>query len=326
MKIPYAEGKKVLFITTKQLDYIRNSQEITILRESADSVTVIGSNHKKYLFRLVKVFSSLLVCRMRKYDTVFIGFAPQLVLPFFYWKMKRQHIVIDFFISLYDTMVMDRKRFKSESFFARILHYFDRITIAHADEIIADTQAHGNYFIREFNADREKIHVLYLEADQKIYYPRAMEKPQQLTNKYVVLYFGSILPLQGVDTIMEAITLCQSESDIHFIVIGPVPEQSRKNIKNTEFIDYLPQTRLAEEIAKADLCLAGHFNASIEKASRTIPGKAYIYEAMNKEMILGENPANHELFMEDSKHHFVPMGNPKALADKIKSLYFLRTR
>lgn len=326
MKIPYTEAKKVLFITTKQLDYIRNNQEITILRESADSVTVIGSNHKKYLFRLVKVFSSLLACRMRKFDTVFIGFAPQLVLPFFYWKMKRQHIVIDFFISLYDTMVMDRKRFKPESFFARILHYFDRITIAHADEIIADTQAHSSYFIHEFNADQEKIHVLYLKANQKIYYPRAIEKPQHLKDKYVVLYFGSILPLQGVDTIIEAINLCRSESDIHFIVIGPVPEQNRKNMENTEYIDFLPQTRLAEEIAKADLCLAGHFNASIEKASRTIPGKAYIYEAMNKEMILGENPANHELFMEDSKHHFVPMGNPKALADKIKSLYFLRTR
>ena len=46
--------------------------------------------------------------------------------------------------------------------------------------------------------------------------------------------------------------------------------------------DWLPQEKLAEYIDMADLCLAGHFNAAVEKASRTIPGKAYIYQAMGK--------------------------------------------
>lgn len=325
MKLPHIEQQNVLFITTKQLDYIRNSQEIRLITDTANSVTVIGSNHSKYPIRLLKVYLALLTCRMQNFDTIFIGFAPQLIIPFFYWKMKKKHIVIDFFISMYDTMVMDRKKFSPESVPAKILHFFDTTTIAHADEIIADTKAHGDYFVQEFHADRKIIHVLYLEADMNIYYPRTAAKPRQLADKFIVLYFGSILPLQGINTIIDAITLCQSEPDLYFIIIGPVPHASKSFMKNAAFIDYLPQNQLAEEIAKADLCLAGHFNAEIEKASRTIPGKAYIYEAMQKEMILGENPANHEIFAEDARHHFVPMGDSTALADKIKSLYFLKT-
>ena len=63
--------------------------------------------------------------------------------------------------------------------------------------------------------------------------------------------------------------------------------------------------------------MAGHFNKEVEKASRTIPGKAFIYQAMGKEMILGNNPANRELFARDEKVIFVEMGDEKALAKAI---------
>ena len=53
------------------------------------------------------------------------------------------------------------------------------------------------------------------------------------------------------------------------------------------------------------------------KAKRTIPGKAYIYEAMKKPMILGDNLATHELYSEDNMHYFVEMGNAEALTQKI---------
>lgn len=81
--------------------------------------------------------------------------------------------------------------------------------------------------------------------------------------------------------------------------------------------DWLPQEKLAEYIYMADLCLAGHFNAAVEKASRTIPGKAYIYQAMGKRMILGENPANRELYDNDKNVIFVEMGDDRALVEAI---------
>ena len=75
---------------------------------------------------------------------------------------------------------------------------------------------------------------------------------------------------------------------------------------------------MAEYIANADLCLAGHFNGEIDKAKRTIPGKAYIYSAMDKKIILGDNKANHELYKPTHKIFWTEMSNSIALSETIK--------
>lgn len=311
-------GKRVLFISTKNLDYIRNTQEIKLLMERAADVEVLASGSKSYFARLIYVYTKLLFRRMMNIDVVFVGFAPQLVLPFFGFKFRKKEVIIDFFISMYDTLVCDRNRVRKDSLIAKVLHYFDCKTLAGAELIIADTKAHGDFFCNEFGGDSQKICVLYLEADKSIYYPREQKKKEKVQDKFVVLYFGSILPLQGVDVVCGAIELLKSNRDVYFYVIGPIGADLKKiEQQNVEYIDWLPQEELAEYIAMADLCLAGHFSGTIEKADRTIPGKAYIYDAMQKEMILGDSTANHELFEETDGKYFVQMGNPKALADKI---------
>lgn len=312
-------GKNVLFITTKNMDYIRNVQEIERLKESAQSLSVLGSNEKSYIKRLVYVFSRLLFMPLKKFDTVFAGFAPQLVLPFFRRRFRGKFIAEDFFISLYDTFVCDRKKVRKDSWAANVLHKLDQKTLMAGNMIIADTKAHRDYFTGEFGAEPDKMRVLYLEADRNIYYPRKTEKTPEDRDKFTVLYFGSILPLQGVETILDCINLMKEYHNILFDVIGPVnADKGRFEGCNVRFTPWLRQEELAERIAKADLCLAGHFNPDIGKASRTIPGKAYIYEAMEKPMILGDNSANRELFSEDgSRHFFVAMGDASALRDKI---------
>jgi glycosyltransferase involved in cell wall biosynthesis len=143
----------------------------------------------------------------------------------------------------------------------------------------------------------------------------AVSKQGKYKGQYIVCYFGSILPLQGIDVILEAFRLLQGKDKIKLICIGPVREKLKSD--NIEYIDWLTQQKLADYIALSDLCLAGHFNKNIEKAKRTIPGKAFIYQAMEKPMIVGDNPANHELFTENEKVTFVEMGNPKALSSAI---------
>lgn len=312
---------RILFITTKNLDYIRNVQEIRLIKERASHVTVIGSVHKSYIIRLLEVYRKLLLTDISGYDEVFVGFAPQLILPMWKRKFRNKTVVIDFFISLYDTFVNDRKVFSEQSFWAKVLKWLDTAAIKCADRIIVDTNAHGDYFSEEFGAEKEKRITLYLEADQTIYYPRKVEKPPRLKDKFVVLYFGSVLPLQGVDVVLEAYRLLKNEERFHFYMIGDVGAKYQKpQSDQIEYIQWLPQEKLAEYIAMADLCLAGHFNKDIEKAHRTIPGKAYIYQAMEKNMILGDSRANHELFEASDQVYFVPMGDAQALAACITEL------
>lgn len=318
--------KQVLFVTTKNIDYIRNTQEIRMLREHSERYQVISSCRKGYIGRIIEVWKKLVKYNMKNIDVVFIGFAPQLILPFFYLKLKKKIVVIDFFISVYDTLVHDRKIFKDAGLAARLSHRLDFITLKRADHVIADTNADAEYFIKEFEFEADKIETLYLEADPSIYYPREQHKRADLVNKFVVLYFGSILPLQGADIVLDAVKLLKNQEDIYFQIIGPISNKYRKPMQaNVEYIDWLSQEELAEYIANADLCLAGHFNGEIDKARRTIPGKAYIYEAMERPMILGKNEANKEFFPEEKgKHSYIQMGNAKVLADKIILLFAAR--
>ena len=329
----FVKDKRVLFITTKNIDYLRNTQEINIISSAAEEVRLIYSDKGSYPLRLLDIYFKLLRFNMNQVDCTFIGFEPQFVFPF-YKKLKEKPVMIDFFISVYDTMVNDRKKFKESSFLGRFSRSIDCKALSMADAVIVDTKADGKYFTKEFMGEStelsEKMRVLYLEADKKIFYPRQQVKAEELRDKFVVLYFGSILPLQGVDVILKAAEFLKDREDIFFEIIGPVTEGMVVSDlrSNVEFIDWLPQEELAEYIAAADLCLAGHFNADIDKASRTIAGKTYIYQAMNKPMILGDNPANHELFHEgDENIMFVPMGSPEELADAISvcaKLYFGR--
>ena len=316
------KDKRVLFITTKNLDYIRNTQEIEIVKSNAQSYSVIGSDSKSYIKRIIYVYWKLLITKCKKYDVIFIGFSPQLISPFWQWKFKKSKVVIDFFISVYDTLVFDRRKFKETSIISKMLKKLDIKTIKSADKVISDTKAHGKYFIDEFGLDESKLKVLYLEANKQIYTPMNIEKPLELKDKFIVLYFGSILPLQGIDVVLEAADILKMNKKIHFIIIGPIQDKYNKVISDTiTYIDWLSQEQLAKHIAFADLCLAGHFNKDINKAKRTIPGKAYIYEAMNKAMILGDNEATHELYSEnDEQIYFVKMGDAQILADKISEL------
>lgn len=321
-------NKKILFITTKNLDYLRNTQEIRQLKEKTDFLSVIGTKEKSYPVRLLKVYWKILTTSCKRYDAVFVGFAPQLVVPLFKWKFRKNKLYIDFFISMYDTLAFDRKKIKPESIFGKILAWLDRKTLKAADGIIADTKAHAKYFSEEFGADPKKLQVMYLEADSSIYYPHKVEKPAQAEGKYTVLYFGSVLPLQGVDIVLKAAELLKDKKDICFYIIGPIGEKMVKpSGPNIHYIEWLSQDKLSDYIAFSDLCLAGHFNKKINKAKRTIPGKAYIYRAMEKPMILGENPANHELYSEDQPGiSFVEMGSGKKLAEKILECMNTRSR
>lgn len=321
-----AAGRHVLFITTKNLDYLRNTQEIDALRRVAASVTVLGYRDRSYPARLAKLYLRLALLPPRRFDLVFVGFAPQLVLPLFGWKFRRREVWVDFFISLYDTLVNDRKRFKAAGLPAKLLCAADRATAARCRRMIVDTRADGVYFADAFGADRIKMRVLYLQADDRIYYPRPA--PPHGAEEFRVLYFGSILPLQGIGTVLECARLLREEKGVTLDIIGPVPPALRepyRTLANVRFTPWLSQQELAGRIAGADLCLAGHFCREIDKASRTIPGKAFIYRAMDKPMILGDNPANREYFPEDGRRCFyVEMGSAAALREAVLRVRSLR--
>lgn len=316
------KNKRVLYIATKNKDYIRISQEIRIVEEHASGYKIIVSGNSNYAVRFLYVFLKLLFEPISQYDVVIVGFMPQMIIPIFNKKFKGKILIVDFFISIADTLIDDRKIIKHGSHLSKVIKKIDKYTIKAADYVIVDTKAHGRYFCKAFLVNPRRILLLYLEADVSFYHPMNIRKSRALKNKMVVLYFGSILPVQGVEIILETIEQLKANKGIHFIMIGPIPKRYRKVISDTvTYYEWLSQKELAKQIACADLCLAGHFSSNIGKANRTIPGKVYIYQAMNKPIVLGESDANRELFEESESCYYVERGNPGKLKELIEYIY-----
>ncbi len=315
--------KKVLYIATKNENYIRLQQEIKLIKTYAEAVTIVCSDKSTYYARIIYIYKKLLKTNIQEYDIIFIGFMAQMILPIWGWKLKNKTLIVDFFISVYDTLVDDRKKIRAGSLAASILHKIDEATVKPATYVISDTRTHGKYFEQEFKLAIEKVKTLYLEADTAYYYPMEFERPEVWRGKFLVVFFGSILPVQGVEIIFDAIDILKDQKNIHFVIIGPVEKKHRKTkaLDTVTCIDWLSQQELARHISYADLCLAGHFSGTVGKANRTIAGKTYIYKTMGKHVILGDSEANRELFEENEENHYVARGDSGALAEGIQREY-----
>ena len=93
----------------------------------------------------------------KQYDIILVGFMAQMILPLWSWKFRHSEVLVDFFISIYDTLVDDRKKFSAGSLPAKCMHWLDWRTLSYAKYIITDTKAHGRYFVEELGADSAKV-------------------------------------------------------------------------------------------------------------------------------------------------------------------------
>lgn len=304
------ERIKVLYVSTYYVPgYVRTEAILNILKRNKIHVRLIFTG-SKILRYLRAVFEG--VSKLRECDVLFLAFRGHEILPFFR-LLSRKPIIFDAFVSAYDTLCFDRRIFRPDSIAGKILKCYDTYLCRIANLVLVDTRTHGEYFASEFKA--KNVCHLYLEPNRDLFKPAEREKKK---GKFTVFWYGKYWPLQGAEVIIKAAKILESRPEIVFRLVGPLKKEYKNlaanlNSANIEFIDYVPYESLPSEIAKADLCLGGHFS-DIPKAKRVIPGKAFQFIACSRKTILGDNPANRELFSESEDIYFVKMNSEQELA------------
>lgn len=310
---------KILFLCGREDTYIRNKVLLDALSKQAEVIN-ISSNSKNYFIRYLKIILKFISLR-KNYDLIFIGFYGQ-PLVIIAKLLSRKPIIFDAFISTYQTLCFDRKKFKPNSLVGRLAFFVDKYSCQFADKIVLDTNAHINYFVKTFALNKDKFHRIFVGTDETVFYPR---KGQTNNEKRVVFFYSEYQPLHGVEYIVKAAKLLK-DTGIIFKLVGKGKEKVRiekianeQNIQNVEFIDWIQYKQLPNEIAKADLCIGGHLGTT-EKAQLVIPGKTFQFIAMKKPTIIGQTIANRELFEKIDKPYYVEVGNSHALSTKVKKL------
>jgi len=257
------------------------------------------------------------------HQTVVISYMGQLDVLIFWVinRIKKKKVVWDLFISLYDTVVIDREMTKKKSVLAIILFSMEWLGVRAATTVFMDTKTHAEYIEDLYGINRGKIKHVFVGAELEKFYP-----PNKLrTNKeFTVLFYGQFIPLHGIDTIVHAAKILEDKKeDISWVLIGKGQEQPRideliNNLKvnSIERILWIPYERLIEYIHAADICL-GIFSSQ-GKATRVIPNKVFQILATGKPLITGDTPAIRELIEnEQDSIHLIKPNNSQELSKTI---------
>lgn len=315
---------RVLFAVGRELSYPRNDVLLRAFRRFAE-VDVIGrTDRPRSLLRRSLRLGLELAPRLLRggYDLVFVGFYGHLLMPPA-GLLSRRPVLFDAFVSTYDTLADDRQAIAPASPAGRLAHALDRTACRLAVHTLLDTDLHADYFARTFSLPRGHFSALPVGCNEDLFYPQVTSDRQG--QDLQVLYYTGYMPLHGVDIVVEAADRLR-DAPLHFRLIGdgptrdPVQTRAQElRLEKIQFLEPVPLQALPAELARADICLGGHFGGS-DKAGRVVPGKIYQALAMKRPLLATSTPANLALLEHGVSAYLCPPQDPEALAQALHTL------
>ena len=262
--------------------------------------------------------------RAPAHDWVLIGYPGYVDIILARWLIgRRRRIVLISFISLSDTAVSDRGEAKQGSLTARVLRWLDRTAFRAADIVLVDTDQHGDHYAELFDIDRQRFVRSFVGEDDGQFQVRPL--PARIPDQPLrVLFFGTYVPLHGIDTIIDAAIELQDE-EIDFTLIGSggqlneLQNRAHRSRARIRFIsDWQSTAQLCEHISGAHVCL-GVFGTT-QKAARVIPYKVFDALAVGRPVITRDSPAIREMLTDGETALLCSAGDALALASAIRRL------
>ncbi|TFL18090.1 glycosyltransferase [Jannaschia formosa] len=259
-----------------------------------------------------------------RHDVVLVPYPGQvdvLVLwPFV--RLRRRRVALDMFLSLTDTVVHDRRLARPGSMVARALQALEWLACRAADRVVMDTRAHAAYVAELFRLPPGRVAAVPVGAETDAF-PR-LPPPLPHDGPVRILFYGQLIPLHGVGTILEAALSPRGRTHRwHLVGTGQMRGALEAALAgggapHVVWDEWVPYAELVRAIEAADLCL-GIFGSS-RKAASVVPNK--VYQALNagRSVITRASPAIAETFAPSPALALVPPEDAEALLDAIEAL------
>jgi glycosyltransferase involved in cell wall biosynthesis len=259
-------------------------------------------------------------------DIIFIGaMCNNRYLEIIFAILFKKNIYVDFYISNYETRVIDHQVLTKKSTRAKFLFYFERLILLKSTKVFFLTQTEKTHHLYSFNIDDDikKYKVIPLVIENKNSTKKkgiSLNKKDEIT----ICWWGSFLPLHGIDTIIEAIKLLDNKK-FKLYLFG------NNDLKTKYYIDYVNQNNLNDFIIiksnytfkndklenflveKCDIAL-GNFGNS-DKALYVLPNKVVEATSLKIPIISGSSIGPQEYF--NQKSMFFSLNNPISLKNTI---------
>ena len=241
-------------------------------------------------------------------------------------RLRGTPVIWDAFLSIYNTVIEDRRMFSPRSPVAHLLWGIEWLACRAADRVILDTATHARYFEETFHLDPAKLARVFVGAETEVFRPRRARADRGPNHQFTVLFYGQFIPLHGIETVIRAAKLTEGDG-IRWQVIGTGQEAPRIREliaelmpANLTWTEWVPYAGLLDRMHRADLCL-GIFGTT-GKALRVIPNKVFQGLAAGCHVVTADTPAVRELSsaVESGALTLVPPGDALALAQTVTTL------
>jgi len=192
------------------------------------------------------------------------------------------------------------------------------------------TAAFKPFLIANWNVPSEKIFVVENGVESDLFAPLAErdEKRKELgaEGKFLVCYAGTMGLAHGLETLIEAAAILQSENPrVEFLLVGEGADKERivgltsqRGLTNLRFVGQQPRESMPSFISASDACLVMLRKADLFKT--VIPTKMLEFMSCARPVILGVDGQAREIMDAAQAGIFVEPENAKALAGGIQRL------
>jgi len=245
-------------------------------------------------------------------DAMLVGYPGQPDAPAARRAARGRPVVFDALVSLHETLVEDRRRFRPGSLAARALLALDRAALRGADLVVADTQANAEFLAALAGLPLERVEVCLVGAEDRLFRPGW--RPAE---PWTCLFVGKLIPLHGLETILAAARLAP-ELPFRLVGSGQLEALLADRPANVDWVPWVEYDRLPNELRRAG-CALGVFGRS-PKAARVIPNKAYQALACGTPLVTADTPGARELLADGESALLVPPADPEAVVAALRRL------
>lgn len=318
-----ADRRRSIAVVTcyRHPDYVRAVSLRDALRRSGlfEEVRVV-KNRSTGVRRYLEVTRTLWRMRRDRPDAYLVTFRGYEILPVALALAGGRPVVFDEFINPVEWFVHEHRKFREGSLPARVLRALFRRWSLRSQAVLTDTAAHAELSSRLMSIDRAHYHPVPVGADEATFAPR--ERAPRAEAPFTVLYYGSMLPLHGLDHVLAAAVRLTGRDDIAFRLVGGDDDTVKAiadavaagaRIGHELWVDY---AELPAVFAECDLFLAGPFGDTLQ-SRHVITGKTYQFLCGGLPTVVGRN-AETGVFTDRKDALVVAQGSADALVEAIE--------
>lgn len=306
-------------------DYIR---AITLRQGVVDSgvvgETIVVKNTRRGVLRYVDVARQLVRLSLAgRPDAYLVTFRGYEILPIVLLLAGRRPVYYDEFINPVEWFVDEHHKFPERSLRARALRGVYRVLMRRCAGVLSDTASHARYSADRMGLDAERFSVVPVGSDEATFVPQSDRSgsARSVSEPFTVLYYGSMLPLHGLDTVVASAALLRTDARIRFLFVGGGEQtahliaEARAQGSAVDHRDWVDYAALPALFGQVDLLLGGPFGGTVQSRF-VVTGKTMQYLSSARPAVVGENEET-SVFTDRSDALVVPQRDPAALAETI---------